>query len=195
MLKLPRDIIDSVFEFLETDETIWVHDYREPDEITVKINKSSQLVDKLNTLLYKKIYNPIKESIIQIMDDDGIIKTLNAYTSYFEFNSDIMATEEDSIKYYLCEYSFYFKPTIKNNEIVYDKNYILIIKNNNDWEHHANIEYPYGYGAVMDGYHYYKEGNCMKEDILDEEYIGYLSSYRTFPTIHNATLYEFRENY
>ena len=48
MLRLPRDIIDSVFEFLETDETIWIHYYREPDEITIKINKYSTPIQNLN---------------------------------------------------------------------------------------------------------------------------------------------------
>ena len=191
MLRLPRDIIDSVFEFLETDETIWIHYYREPDEITIKINKYSAPIQNLNRVLLNKIYKPTKENIIQIIDEDGILKTLNVYTNYIKYNTDIVNPPYEMIDYYLCEYSYYFKPILKNNEIVYDKNYILIIKNNNDWDHNANIEYPYGYGAVMNGYHYYNEDSVMKEETLDEEYIGYASSYRTFPTIINAQLYEF----
>lgn len=192
MLKLPRDIIDSVFEFLETDETIWIHDYiEEPDEITIKINKYSAPIQNLNRVLINKIHKPTKENIIQIIDEDGILKTLNVYTNYIKYNTDIVNPPYEMIDYYLCEYSYYFKPILKNNEIVYDKNYILIIKNNNDWDHNANIEYPYGYGAVMNGYHYYNEDSVMKEETLDEEYIGYASSYRTFPTIINAQLYEF----
>ena len=186
---LPRDIIDSVFEFLEDEESLWIHDYNSLDKIIMKINEESTFIQNLNRVLIKKIFKPIKENIIQIMDDDGIIKTLNVYTNYFEYNSDIINPMYATIEYYLCEYSFYFKPILKNNEIVYEKNYILIIRNNNDWDHHANIEYPYGYGAVINGYHY--EGPLIKETKLDEEYIGYASSYRTFPTVNNAQLYEF----
>jgi hypothetical protein len=193
MLRLPRDIIDSVFEFLETDETIWIHYYIEPDEITIKINKYSAPIQNLNRVLLNKIDKPTKENIIQIIDQDGFLKTLNVYTNYIEYNTDIVTPPYEMIDYYLCEYSYYFKPILKNNEIVYNKNYILIIKNNNDWDHNANIEYPYGYRAVMKGYHYYNEGAFTKKEILDEEYIGYASSYRTFPTINNAQLYEFTE--
>jgi hypothetical protein len=188
--ELPRDLIDSVFDFLETNDSIWIHDYKN-NELLMKINKQSTFIQNLKTVVMKKIHKPTKEKIIQIMDEDGIIKTLNVYTSYFEFNSDIINPMYSTIEYYLCEYSVYFKPVLKNNEIVYEKNYIIIIKNNNDWDHHANIEYPYGYGAVMNGYHYYNEGVFMKETKLDEEYIGYASSYRTFPTVNNAQLYEF----
>ena len=188
-IMLPRDIIDSVFEFLENEESLWIHHYDKGDKITMKINQQSTSIQNLKRVLTNKIYHPTKENIIQLMDDEGIIKSLNVYTTYFEYNSDIINPMNDIIEYYLCEYSFYFKPIIKNNEIVYEKNYILIIKNNNDWDHHANIEYPYGYGAVINGYHY--EGSLMKETKLDEEYIGYASSYRTFPTINNAQLYEF----
>ena len=187
---LPRDVIDSVFEFLETEESIWVHHYNDND-LLMKINEQSTFIHNLNRVIMNKIYKPTKEKIIQIMDEDGIIKTLDVYTSYFEFNSDIINPMYSTIEYYLCEYSFYYKPVLKNNEIVYEKNFIIIIKNNNDWDHHANIEYPYGYGAVMNGYHYYNDGVFMKETKLDEEYIGYASSYRTFPTIINAQLYEF----
>ena len=187
---LPRDVIDSVFEFLETEESIWVHHYNDND-LLMKINEESTFIHNLNRVIMNKIYKPTKEKIIQIMDEDGIIKTLDVYTSYFEFNSDIINPMYSTIEYYLCEYSFYYKPVLKNNEIVYEKNFIIIIKNNNDWDHHANIEYPYGYGAVMNGYHYYNDGVFMKETKLDEEYIGYASSYRTFPTVNNAQLYEF----
>jgi hypothetical protein len=185
---LPRDIIDTVFDFLETEESIWVHHYKD-NNLLMKVNKNSSTIQKIKNTLIKKIYKPTKENIIQIMDEDGIIKTLNVYTNYIEFTNDILQT--DVIDYYLYEYSYYFKPVIKNNKIVYEKNYVIIIKNNNDWNHHANIEYPYGYGAVINGFHYYNQEHGIEKRNLDEEYIGYCSSYRTFPTINGAQLYEF----
>ena len=191
---LPRDMIDSIFEFVEDEESLWIHDYDKEDKITMKINTNSRFINKLEEIVWTKIHvNPIRENIIQIIDDEGIIKTLNVYTSYFVYNSDILNPTNHVIDYYLCEYSFYFKPIIKNDGIVYEKNYILIIKNGNDFEPSANIEYDYGYGAVLNGYHYYNKDSILKEEVLHDTYCGFASSYRTFPTIDNAQLYEFVE--
>jgi len=192
---LPRDMIDSIFEFVEDEESLWIHDYDKGDKITMKINTNSTFINKLEEIVWTKIHiNPMRENIIQIMDEEGIIKTLNVYTMTFTFCGDILSPNYDD--YYLCEYSFYFKPIIKNDDIIYETNYVLIIKNGNDWETTANIEYEYGYGAVLNGYHYYNKDSILKEEVLHDTYCGFASSYRTFPTVENAQLYEFveREN-
>ena len=46
MLRLPRDIIDSVFAFLEDEESLWIHDYDKGDKITMKINTNSTFINK-----------------------------------------------------------------------------------------------------------------------------------------------------
>jgi hypothetical protein len=204
MLRLPRDVIDAIFEFYETEYTVWIHSYKENDELIMKIN--TLILKKLNRINHKKIHNPIKENIIQLVNKDGIIVNLNVYTFTFTYGSWLyqyilnnyygdyldIDIEQQQLNIYLCEYSFYYTPYMKNKNIEYIANYITITKNNNEYDQPASVEFHYGYGAVLGGNHYYMntEFEHLRETLC-EDYIGYSSSYRLFPTIHNAKIYEF----
>lgn len=181
MTKLIPDVINHIFGFMINDYDIWIPTIDYYYKIKMKMNRESILIQNLEEmLLFKKNNNPIQLKKIQIYSEDGGTKTIKVY------NFDIITDN------YLIEYSYYYDNKI--NSINYQPINSIIIYKNNDPTDTVPYMYHYdGFGSVIDGYHHYYKKNRQITNKLNNSYIGNMSSYRLFPTIQNATLYEFDE--
>jgi hypothetical protein len=199
MTKLVSDTINNILSFIVNDYNIWEPAIDYSYKIKMKINMNSILIQNLEAMLLYKLYNPITKQIIQIYSDEGGRKTIEAYTFKIVIEG---FHDDDKEKYYnsLIKYSFYYENIIHvNNEIIHKHpvvNYIIIYVNNDKNEEIASLDYYDGYGAVIDGYHYFHktEQNIIKKK-LNSSYVGFFSAYRMFPTIKYAKIYEFDDIY
>jgi len=196
MTKLISDTINNILSFIVNDYNIWEPTIDYSYKMKMKINMNSVLIQNLEAMLLYKLYNPITKKIIQIYSDNGGTKTIEAYT----FKIVMEGFHDDNNENYyntLIKYSFYYENIIHvDNEIIHKHpvvNCIIIYVNNDKNEEIASLDYYYGYGAVIDGYHHYfhkTEQKIIKKK-LNNNYMGYVSAYRMFPTMKNAKLYEF----
>jgi hypothetical protein len=181
MTKLIPDVINNIFSFMINNYDIWIPTIDYYYEIKMKINRNSILIQNLEQMLLFKVNNQIQSKIIQIYNEDSGTKTIHVYT--FDIVTDN----------YLIEYSYYYQNNT-NDYMKYQPMNCIIIHKNNDPTDTSPYLYDYdGYGSVIDGYHHYYKNNRQITNKLNNSYLGFMSSYRLFPTIENATLYEFDE--
>ena len=181
MTKLIPDVINNIFSFMINNYDIWIPTIDYYYEIKMKINRNSILIQNLEEMLLFKINNQIQLKIIQIYNEDSGTKTINVYT--FDIITDN----------YLIEYSYYYEKKTDNYMNYQRMNSIMIYKNNDPMDTFPYMYHYDGFGSVIDGYHHYYKNNIQITNKLNNCYLGLMSSYRLFPTIENATLYEFDE--
>lgn len=176
MTKLITDVIQNIFGFIINDIDIWIPTIDYYYKITMKLNRDSVFIKKLEHILQLKKNNQIQTKIIQIYSEEGGMKTVKVHTFEISYNNYL-------IEYSWYEYSNYY------GKLCY--NYIIIYKNNNSNDDIADIYNNEGFGSVIDGYHYNYINNTQFINKLNNSYTGFMSAYRLFPTVENATIYEF----
>jgi len=198
MTKLIPDVINHIFSFMINDYDIWIPTIDYYYKIKMKINTYSVLIRILENMLIFKRNNPICKQIIQIYTEEGGRKTINEVYSFYMVVEGYAKPNNCYYYNHLIEYSYYYQNKLRTNsngdfEKYQEMNFIVIYKNNDSDDFMSDPEHDLGFGAVVNGYHYYYKNKKLIKNRLDSSYIGYMSPYRLFPTIENATVYEFDE--
>ena len=198
MTKLIPDVINNIFSFMINDYDIWILSIDYYYNIRRKINTYSVLIQNLEKMLIFKRNNPICKQIIQIYTGDGGRKTIKDVYSFYMVVEGYLVVDTSYYYNHLIEYSYYYENKLRTNsngdlEKYQEMNFIVIYKNNDSDDFPADLDHDSGFGSVVDGYHYYYKNEKLIKNTVNSSYVGYMSGYRLFPTVKNATVYEFDE--